>query len=719
MRIGVRVPLLVATLMGWVFLAPLNGSAQTSPEVDPAELQKAEELRRDMRQMMKLARDRVFPALVNIHVITVNYWGGKEHKGRSVGSGTIISSDGHVLTNYHVAQNGKKFRCALADKLEVSATLIGEDPLTDLAVLQLDLSELPSGSKLPVAQFGDSDLLEIGDTVMAMGSPWALSRSVTRGSVSNTERILAGEEDEAGELQFDRDQRTGIFNRWIQHDAPISPGNSGGPLVNLEGAVIGVNTRGSVMGGDMAFAIPSNVARAVAAELIKHGEVPRSWYGFSIKSIKKSGLKEGILVDSVISDSPAAQADLRVGDVILQIDDAARTIWYPEQIPPLLKELAERPIGSSVRLTVQRGDERRVISIASEKMNRDKGEEAAFRGWGMTGQEITERMAHNRRLDSPEGVLVSSVASGSPAQIAEPAISEGDVIRSIDGRRVHSLEEFVAMYRGIQDAETSPEFVLVEFDRNGKSHVTLLKPKPEKDDDPPREVPKAWIGVATQPLLEKLAKQMGLADVLGFRVTRVYPGTLAAESDLRVGDIITAINGDKLRPRGMQDAGMLQRLVRNLNIGDSAQLTIVRDKQASDISLKLERARLTQEEALRDVNRDFELTVRELTFFDRDENRWDEETKGVIVVSAEQAGWAALAGLRPGDLIQRVDDHVIAGVKSYRAAMERIAEAQPERVVFVVLRGVRTHFNYAEPDWKPQTTQEQASGANNTDKEGQ
>ena len=136
----------------------------------------------------------------------------------------------------------------------------------------------------------------------------SLSRSVTLGIVSNTERILAGSDDDAGELRFNRDQRTGIFNRWIQHDAAINPGNSGGPLVNLKGELVGVNARGTFFGGDMGFAIPSNVARRVAADLIEHHEVPRSWYGMSFKPIKKSGHKEGVLVNSVVEDGPAAKA---------------------------------------------------------------------------------------------------------------------------------------------------------------------------------------------------------------------------------------------------------------------------------------------------------------------------------------------------------------------------------------------------------------------------
>ncbi len=687
--------------------------AQQPPELPPEDVQKAEALRRDMRRMMALARDQVFPALVNIEVITVQYWGGKERKGRAVGSGTIISPEGYVLTNFHVADNGRKFKCTLSDKQEILATLVGDDPLTDLAVLKLELSELKDPQMpLPVARIGDSAEVEIGDTVMAMGSPWALSRSVTRGSVSNTERILSGDDDDPGEMQFDRDQRTGIFNRWIQHDASINPGNSGGPLVNLKGEVIGVNTRG---GGNMGFAIPSNIARTVAAQLIEHGEVPRSDCGFSLKSIKRTGLSEGVLVNSVIDDGPADKAGIQAGDIILRIDGEAVTALYPEQIPPLLKDLADREIGSKVRMAVARGEERIEVEVVTEKLQRDRGDEAAFRAWGMSAKQITERMARNRRLDSTEGVLVSGVRSGSSAQLAEPAINYGDVVRAVDGKPILALPDFIECYEEVMDREELPKYLLVEFDRRGKNHVTLLKPKPEKDEDPPREVAKAWIGVATQPVVKKLAKQLGHPDQLGFRITRVYPDTVTAESDLKVGDVIVKLNGERLEPKGKQDVGLFQRMVRRLSIDDQASLTVLRGGEEKEITLALERTRLTQDEARRDRNRDFDLTVRELTFFDRDERRWDKDVRGVLVTAVESAGWADLGGIHSGDLIQRIGDKRIRGIKSYRRALEAVAEQQPERVVFVVLRGVRTRFQYVEPEWKPTTGDDEEQPDENSD----
>ncbi|MBI5865314.1 MAG: PDZ domain-containing protein [Planctomycetes bacterium] len=682
-------------------------AGQQIGELSSADLEKAERLRQDLRQMVSLARDQVFPALVNIRVITVSYWNGKEDKGQATGSGTIISPEGYVLTNFHVAENGKRFKCTLSDKQEISATLVGEDPLTDLAVLKLDLGELKDkGTVLPFAHFGDSDRLEIGDPVMAMGSPFSLSRSVTYGIVSNTERMLTAGDDEAGELMFDEHQRTGLFNRWIQHDASINPGNSGGPLVNLRGEVVGVNTRG---GENISFAVPGNVAKRVAESLISKGEVPRSWYGLAFKSIKKTGLSEGVFVNTVIDDSPAAKGGLQAGDVIVKIDGQPITVRFPEEIPELSRRLADRPIGSDVHFTVSRDGQAKELTIKTAKLEKDRGDEAAFRAWGITGQSITERMAHVRRLDRPDGVLVTSVRNGSSAAQAEPPISEGDVIRKIDGKPIPNLDAFIETYRQVMAAEKPPEYLLIEYETNAKNQITLIKPKPDKDDDPPREVPKAWVAVETQAVLPKLARQLGEPDQLGFRVTLVYPNTGAAKAGLQVGDLIVALDGEPLRPQRNEDSGLFQRMVRKNEIDAEAALTIVRGGARSDVKLKLERTRIRPEEARKDVNRDFELTVRELTFFDRHENRWSENTQGVIVIGAERASWAALAGLTPGDLIQKINAHTITDLKSYRDAMDAIAKAEPARVVFVVLRGGDTHFQYAEPEWNPLSSKPSAA----------
>ena len=685
-----------------VGLAAAGLRAEGPVPVPKAEdLAKAEALREDMRRMIDLARDRVFPALVNISVVTVDYYGGKEHKGASTGSGTIISSEGYVLTNQHVTDKGKKFSCRLADKQEISAKLIGEDPLTDLAVLKLNLNELKDPAMaLPVASFGNSDELRTGDHVMAMGSPLALSRSVTLGIVSNTERVFtSGRGNDVDDMELDSGQRTGLFTRWIQHDAMIQPGNSGGPLVNLKGEIIGVNELG---GNAMGFAIPSNLARGVADALVKFGEVPRSWIGVSFKPIEKTGFTQGVLVNSVTKGGPADKAGVQAGDLILRIAGEAVTTRFAEEVPPLMKRIADLPIGSDLKMSVDRKGSLSELTLKTEKLQKDKGEEAALRAWGMSVEEITDRMVREYRFDDATGAYVASLNAGGPAQLAEPPISEGDVIKSIDGQPIADLAALVARYKAIMGSEPLPEYLLVEFDRNGKNHVTLLKPKPPEDEDPPREVPKAWIGIATQPVLEKLAVKLGTADARGFRVTRVYPRTAAAASgELKVGDIITGLNGQKLVVRGMQDAGLFSRLVRKLTIDEETTLDLIRGGEKKQVKVKLERTRIQPAEARRDRNRDFEMSVREVTFFDRDDNRWDESVKGVLVESVEGAGWAGLAGIRSGDLIQKIGETPIKGIKGYRKAMEAISKAQPERVVFEVLRGSDTRFQYAEPDWKP------------------
>lgn len=668
----------------------------------------ATELRKELRQIIADARDRVFPALVNIHVVTVDYRGGVERKGSSYGSGTIIDERGHVLTNAHVALDGKRYRCTLADKQEIEATLVGIDPLTDLAVLQLNLAaRTDPDAPVAVARFGDSSDVEIGDTVMAMGSPLALARSVTLGIVSNTERVFAGDDD-APEMYLDRHQRTGLFNRWIQHDAVINPGNSGGPLVNLAGEIIGVNTRG---GSSMGFAVPSNLARSVAQSLIENGDVVRSWYGLSLRPIKRTGFDRGALVDAVVEDGPVFQAGMRAGDLLIKINDEPVTVRFAEEIPLLLKRLADQPVGEPVRLTYERDGDEHVAAVETVRMEKEAGDEAAFRAWGLTGQAITPTMARDLRLDGTAGVLVTGVARGGSAELAEPALNPGDVLRKVDRQPVDTLDQFIDVYEQIIEDEDRPEYVLVEFDRNGESQLTALKTERDRDPDPPREVPKAWIGIATQPIVPKLARQLGGDDQLGFRVTRVYAGTTAADADLAVGDVVVALNGERLAPNGMQDAGLFARRLRRLDIDEPATLTVLRDGQTHDVVVITERTRMTPAEARRERNDDFGMTVRELTFFDRDEQRWSADVAGVLIENVEPAGWAGLGGLRSGDLVQKIDGKPIRSLSAFRELMAEIAKRQPERVVFVVLRGPRSRYEFVEPEWSPVSQAADASNA--------
>ncbi|MFT3684795.1 MAG: PDZ domain-containing protein [Phycisphaerales bacterium] len=672
---------------------------------------RSNQLQADMRNLVADARDKVFPALVNIRTITLNYYGGKENKSEGAGSGTIVTPEGHVITNHHVIDRGVKYICTLADKTEIEADLVGDDPLTDLAVLKIRTDKLPKGYTLPIAEWGDSNKLIVGDTVMAMGSPLSLSRSVTLGIVSNDERVFSNtwsNDKEMDELEIDG-ETTGIFTRWIQHDALINPGNSGGPLVNLHGQIVGINTRG---GNGMGFASPSSLARDVADKLIKNGEVVRSQAGLALKPIDKSGYSEGVFVNSVHDNppGPAAKAGIKPGDVITKIDGKPVTVKFIEEVPPLLRYFADKPVGASVEIDYVRAGQPGKATIVTEKLLRERGDEAALRGWGVSVSEITERYARERRLKNTDGVLITGIRSGSPAALAEPALGWGDIVSEVGGKPVKNIKEFAEAYKaimtpGIGNPEKIPENLLVRFDRRGKDNVTILKPRPKPDVDPTREIPKPWIGVAVQPVLRDLAKEMNLS-AQGFRVTRVYPRTLAANSELKVGDIITAVGDTKVTPRTINDSGLFQRTVRQLKSDQKdTALTVLRDGKNVTVNVPLEKTRIGPEEARKQENKDFELSVREITFFDRDDYDWDESISGVLVEGAEPTGWAGQGGLGEGDLIIKINDTQIPDLETYRKTMDAITKAQPSRVTFVVLRGVNTSFKFVEPEWKPTVTE--------------
>ena len=294
----------------------------------------------------------------------------------------------------------------MPDGETLDASVITHDPLTDLSVLKLNLDKRKPGSPpLPYAVLGDSDNLKVGDYVLAMGNPLMLASSMTLGIVSNTKRVFTdftGTEME--DMELEGGEKTGLFTRWIQHDALILPGNSGGPLVSLKGEVVGINELG---GNGVGFAIPSDIAAGVLKQALSGG-IKRGWLGISVLPVKKLGLEEGTLVSAVWPNSPAAKAGIKPGDILLTLDGAAADVRFFEEAPLFYQRVASLPAGKSISITYRRNGATESATAVVAPMEKSIGDEDENKTLGVTIQEITEPFARLQEMPDKNGVYVTT-----------------------------------------------------------------------------------------------------------------------------------------------------------------------------------------------------------------------------------------------------------------------------------------------------------------------
>jgi serine protease Do len=296
----------------------------------------------------------VYPSLVRISVVALQWSGGRELRLEASGSGTIVSADGFVVTNHHVAGRVQRIVCTLPSNEEVPAELIGTDPLSDIAVLKLKPGKPRT---FPVARFGTSSTLRVGDVVLAMGSPLALSQSVTRGIVSNKDMTMPVAYGSPLGLLDGED--VGSIVKWIGHDAAIYPGNSGGPLVNLAGEIVGVNEISFGLGG----AIPADLAKSVFESLKRDGRVRRSWTGVEVQPRVGEMNDPGALVSWVAENSPAEAGGVKTGDLLVKINDSPIDVKFAEQLPAVNQLLFGLAIGKPARLVVRRDGKEITVSV--------------------------------------------------------------------------------------------------------------------------------------------------------------------------------------------------------------------------------------------------------------------------------------------------------------------------------------------------------------------
>ena len=387
--------------------------------------------------------------------------GEPSRRAQSLGSGFIIDAAGIVVTNNHVIENADEISVILANDESFKAKVIGRDAKTDIAVLQID----PGDSKLTAVSFGNSDGLRVGDWVMAIGNPFGLGGTVTAGIVSARGRDIG----------------SGPYDDFIQTDASINRGNSGGPLFNLDGEVIGINTAiFSQTGGSVGigFAISANLATQVVGQLQDYGRTRRGWLGVFIQEVTEDiadslGLDsaKGALIASVTEAGPADEAGLQAGDVIIRFD--GKDVVKSRDLPRIV---AETPVETTVDVEVVRGGERKTLSVTlgeleqaenggllSRTQTKEKTNDTRIENIGLTVAPLTEELAEKFDLDTGEtGIVVVDVTDGSPA--ADKGVQPGDIIRRLNQSAITSVDKLIEGIASAKKEGRKGVLMLIESD---------------------------------------------------------------------------------------------------------------------------------------------------------------------------------------------------------------------------------------------------------------
>jgi len=685
LKLPVRNPHIILTLAAIAIF--------TTPSITVAAPPVAIEAEGANQAMIQQLVERFKPSLVRIHVVEGSPSEGREVKSQSFGSGVIISPDGYVVTNHHVAGNARWLSVTLSNKEQVEAKLIGTDALSDIAVIKL---APPASGTYTAASWGDSSKLRVGEAVLAMGSPLAFSQSVTAGIVSNTELIMPG----AASMMLDGED-VGSIVRWIGHDAQIFPGNSGGPLVNLRGEIIGINE----ISFGLAGAIPGNLAREVSELLVKDGKVQRAYFGLDLQPRLRGDKREsGVLVSGVLRSSPATRAGIRAGDLLLKIGDARLDARFSEQLPLVNLELSRLPVDKPVAVTLHRGGAEQEVTLVPESRALAESPSLEVKGMGITGCNITPWLAQELALPNSNGVWVTSVATGAPAADADPAVTEGDVILSLGGKPVNSIADLIKIAGAVpRKAEGVP--TLVEVRRDNERVLTVVDINRQNDEDTSVEVARPYLPVSTQVVTETLAKALKLpAGTMGVRITHVHPNSAAEKGGLRVGDVITKLDGLEVDASQPEETDIFPSMIRQYKIGSKAKLTVLRPNGKTTpapaiITITLPRAPKQERELAKYSDENFGLTIRSITYLDRLRKAANPGETGVMVLGVDNGSWAELAAFASGDIIRSIGGVAVTDMESARTRLKALEKERSKHVVFFVSRGIHTLFIEVQTDW--------------------
>lgn len=415
----------------------------------------------DFRQVVQKAKDRVFPAVVFIRCLTESHDAGKKVTQEVSGSGVLVSPDGEVLTNWHVIDKAAEVRCLLYDGTHYHADILGSDKDTDLALIRLRREE--GAAALPHATLADSNLLTEGDFVMAMGAPWGMSRSVTIGIISSVRRYLPENSE---------------YSLWLQTDAAISPGNSGGPLVNTEGEVVGINTRGVMAGGDMGFSVPSNTIALLLPRLRESGQVQWSWTGLHLQPLRDFNRNmyfegtHGVIVSGAEPDSPARRAGIEARDRLVEINGVCVAAVTEEDLPEIRRMLGLLPENAPTPIVVERGGERLALELTPRDKGRVEGEELDCPRWDLTVKAINQFDNPDLHFHRRQGVFI--LATRYPGNAGTAGLRAQDILLKVDDREITTLDDVREVHAQSLKQLPGKRRLMVTVLRNGQERLVVL-----------------------------------------------------------------------------------------------------------------------------------------------------------------------------------------------------------------------------------------------------
>ncbi len=413
----------------------------------------------DFREVVQSAKEKVFPAVVFIKCLRENLERGTKTTIEVLGSGVLITEKGEVLTNWHVIDKAVEVRCLCTNGKAYNATVVGSDKDADLALLRLEMKDKED---LPFAKIGDSAKLKEGDFVMAMGAPWGLARSVSIGIVSCTRRYLPGSSE---------------YSLWLQTDASISPGNSGGPLVNTDGEVIGINTLG-IQGGDMGFAIPSETIKEVVAQFRRSGKMEWCWTGLRLQPLRDFNRNiyfdatEGVIVSGTDPESPGRKAGLQPRDRIVRVNGKALTALTEEDLPAIRRELSQLPKGKVAKVELVRDDKPQTIEMTPCEKGKVEGEELDCPRWDFTVKVINQFDTPDLFYYRKDGVFVFGTRQ--PGNASSSGLYPQDILVTVDGQEVKTLDDVKKIHKAAIDGIEKKHKVVLGVLRNGLTRQVVL-----------------------------------------------------------------------------------------------------------------------------------------------------------------------------------------------------------------------------------------------------